>query len=210
MIRRHTFIPLAGLLLSVSAAFGAEPPTVDITVPAAKAAIQKVTNDCGEVNGAGIPACAVYADQVRAVTVKYFAQAQHDVLRSSCVSDNWKLDLGIATRLEELAGSMGKVINFAAQGIQIGEVSTVTGQMAIERMADVGKASLRNAAEMVLTTGQNALKAGCSEVADEHYRYVLVHYTHDWMASFRQRAQVGIDDVRAAKGGFVCRVFGYC
>jgi hypothetical protein len=210
MIFRDTLIPLAGLIFSISAAFGAEPPTVDITVAAAKAAIQKVTNDCGEVNGTGIPACSIYADQVRAVTVKYFVEAQHDVLRSSCTSDNWKLDLGIATRLEELADSMGKVISFAAQGIRIGEVSTVTGRIAIEKISDVGKASLRNGAEMVLTTGQNALKAGCSEVADEHYRYVLVHYTHDWMASFRQRAQVGIDDVRARKSGFGCRVFGNC
>jgi hypothetical protein len=147
---------------------------------------------------------------VRALTVKYFIEAHDGIFHSSCTSDNWKLDLGIATRLEELADSMGKVIDFAVQGIRIGEVSSVTGRIAIERMANVGKSSLREAAEMVLTTGQRALNAGCSEVADEHYRYVLAHYAHDWMASFRQRAQVGIDDVRARKGGFVCRMFGNC
>lgn len=45
----------------------------------------------------------------------------------------------------------------------------------------------------------HALAIGCFDVADRFYRHVIVHLDGPGAAGLRQRAQVGIDDVRAAR-----------
>ena len=41
-----------------------------------------------------------------------------------------------------------------------------------------------------------ALKQGCLDIADERYRHVVTRYTGTAYAAFRDRARIGIDDVR--------------
>lgn len=45
-----------------------------------------------------------------------------------------------------------------------------------------------------------ALEMRCLDLADETYRGVIATYTGTLWSSARQRAQIGVDDVRAARG----------
>lgn len=64
-------------------------------------------------------------------------------------------------------------------------------------------------AEMLLTTGDLALRAGCRDQADRNYRAVLTSFLSEDMSAYRERARVGIEDVRNSRGLF-CRVMGRC
>ncbi|MDH2341477.1 hypothetical protein [Bradyrhizobium sp. SSUT77] len=68
---------------------------------------------------------------------------------------------------------------------------------------------IRFGAEMLLTTGDLALQAGCREEADRSYRAVLASFVSEDMSAYRERARVGIEDVRNSRGLF-CRVVGRC
>lgn len=50
-----------------------------------------------------------------------------------------------------------------------------------------------------LDVAEAALKHGCLDVADEMYRHVLQRYVGIAYSGLRQRAQVGINDVRSRK-----------
>ena len=44
-----------------------------------------------------------------------------------------------------------------------------------------------------------ALKSGCLDVADQAYRRIISYYTGSAYAGIRDRAKLGIDDVRSAR-----------
>lgn len=50
-----------------------------------------------------------------------------------------------------------------------------------------------------LTLADAALKANCLDMADEIYREVISTYTGSRFAAFRERAKLGVDDVRAKR-----------
>lgn len=56
------------------------------------------------------------------------------------------------------------------------------------------------AADSYLIVGDAYLKARCLNQADTQYRHVLATYPGASYVGVRQRAQVGIEDVRAARG----------
>jgi len=57
----------------------------------------------------------------------------------------------------------------------------------------------RIAADLTLDIAESALKHDCLDFADKVYRSVISTYVGSGYAAHRQRAQIGIDDVRAAK-----------
>lgn len=64
-------------------------------------------------------------------------------------------------------------------------------------------------ADVHLSIGDQALKSGCRKEADKNYRAVLARFTGARLASYRERAQVGIADVRSSSG-IICKLTGYC
>ncbi len=44
-----------------------------------------------------------------------------------------------------------------------------------------------------------ALKKKCFEIADQHYRHIVSRYTGSAYAAYRERAMIGIEDVRAKR-----------
>lgn len=54
-------------------------------------------------------------------------------------------------------------------------------------------------AEAVLEAGETALESECLDFADSQYRFVLRTMTEEAFAAHRQRALVGIEDVRGAR-----------
>lgn len=104
-----------------------------------------------------------------------------------------------------IAEMMDKTLTFGgAPGLTKGEAVRYVDEfsMIFDRLLQFG-------AEVHLSVGNQALQAGCRKEADKNYRAVLSRFTGDRLASFRERAQVGIADVRSS-GGLICRITGYC
>jgi hypothetical protein len=59
--------------------------------------------------------------------------------------------------------------------------------------------SRQDAAEMMLDVADRAQKKGCLDVADQTHRQVIANYIGSGYAAYRQRAEIGIADIRAAK-----------
>lgn len=61
-----------------------------------------------------------------------------------------------------------------------------------------------------LEIADKAFQAGCYERAEHEYRKVIKEHTGSQEAALRDRAKVGIDDVRSKSGSFLCRTIGFC
>jgi hypothetical protein len=130
--------------------------------------------------------------------------------RSKCDSATWTIGASYAAQFESIVDLMSETISFIAKKVDAGYIYAALGKRDIKEQLDVAKRALRSGAEIRLFTADEALKAGCMDIADAQYRHVLVTYISDIMMSYRQRAQLGVDDVRVRKSSLLCRTIGYC
>ncbi|MET4371042.1 hypothetical protein ABIA99_003736 [Bradyrhizobium sp. LB12.1] len=99
--------------------------------------------------------------------------------------------------------------------VRIMEGTEVLGRTDRSERANVGELSyiinqlMRFGANMLLATGDLALKSGCRNEADRSYRAVIASFVGEDMAAYRERARIGIEDVRNS-AGLLCRTIGYC
>jgi hypothetical protein len=64
---------------------------------------------------------------------------------------------------------------------------------------DIAQQEVANLATTLFTVADGALKLGCRQVADYYYRRILSIFTGSAYEAYRQRALVGIEDVRRAR-----------
>jgi hypothetical protein len=78
-------------------------------------------------------------------------------------------------------------------------IKVATARIAHEQdigLNDVAYEEAAALAELILASADLARVSNCPKIADEFYRQVLVIFTGTVYAAYRQRAVVGIDDVR--------------
>jgi hypothetical protein len=61
--------------------------------------------------------------------------------------------------------------------------------------------SIERHTSLAFALADAALKSGCLDTADQAYRRLVVFYTGANYAGIRDRAKLGIDDVRAVRAG---------
>lgn len=64
----------------------------------------------------------------------------------------------------------------------------------------VGLSALRDSAGHLLFQADEMKRKGCLDEADRGYREVVSTYVGNGYAAYRQRAEIGIEDIRRARG----------
>jgi hypothetical protein len=200
-------LALIGLLASASEPVFAQLGTtltdtcksLSVDVPIVKDAAG-VANKCHVGMGSMLCACMVSAVQRKLMAD--FELWKKGIAGSSCSSPNWnsgvgyeKELLGLVSIMEPRAGEYGRLVRDAES------------KLMFDQMFSPVESSMRSAAEVTLSVGDEALRVGCLDIADAQYRHALSTYS---IANYMQRAQVGIDDVRVRRSAIMCRLFGYC
>jgi hypothetical protein len=70
-----------------------------------------------------------------------------------------------------------------------------------ERLWDVAQQEAEDLATTLFIVADGARSLGCRKIADHYYRQVLSIFTGSAYNAYRQRALVGIEDVRKARTG---------
>jgi hypothetical protein len=66
-------------------------------------------------------------------------------------------------------------------------------------IARIQAGSIERHTSLAFGLADAALESGCLDVADQAYRRIITYYTGSAYAGLRDRAKLGIDDVRAAR-----------
>lgn len=69
----------------------------------------------------------------------------------------------------------------------------------IRRPIDPGRLAQEERASYTIVAADSALKIGCIDIADEKYRSIVNEYTGSAFFNLRERAKIGIEDVRSRR-----------
>jgi hypothetical protein len=129
---------------------------------------------------------------------------------SECRTNAWMDAIQPAIRFEAFTTLLGLSIQNAGKLAQTGELDSFDYRNSSARLLDVARQAINLGAEFRLSIADQAQKAGCLDFADDQYRHVISLYTQDFASAFRQRAQIGIDDIRSRKANLMCKWFSRC
>lgn len=108
------------------------------------------------------------------------AVAQINRDKTTCSPEFWDPISGMAQRLKAITPVTWQVIE-SGSGANFYKPALTTA---------------RGSAEIVLIHADDALKRGCIDYADKLYRSIMMNFPGEEFAAERQRAQIGIEDVR--------------
>jgi hypothetical protein len=143
-----------------------------------------------------------------AESVLLTAEAAKARAGASCKADDWYSDFH-RKLLEQQASHLARASKLAIW-MRTSAISVEGRNELPSSITEAAVRIFRSSADVELSFGDAALKAGCVDVADAKYRGILTRYHQDFMSSHRQRAQVGIDDARAKRSAILCRLVNYC
>jgi hypothetical protein len=69
---------------------------------------------------------------------------------------------------------------------------------------------ISEAEEVLLKSGEHAAKSGCLDIADSYYKKVLSSFPSSASAAARERAQVGLAELRQKSESWSCKLLGRC
>lgn len=118
---------------------------------------------------------------------------------NDCSSSTWVgsesikifLDIGVISA-EQVQLIQPMVINSRAR-------PTDPVYKALLNFSELMKDSLYASGMQRLAIADLALQSKCLDIADQNYRYVIAKFPSEAFAGLRQRAQVGVDDVRSSR-----------
>lgn len=154
-------------------------------------------------------ACPEMATKFEQSVLKDVSAERAGLASAACNSEQWNNLDKYRDALQQVAIDLARAKKLA-DWMRTSAVSIEGRDELPHKMADTSIRIFRSSADVELSFGDTALRAGCLDVADTQYRRVLTHYNQGFMTSHRQRAQVGIDDVRARRTGFLCKLANYC
>jgi hypothetical protein len=130
-----------------------------------------------------------------------------ELLRSpgQCKGNAPSLDLKFSFGAEQLvlnaeADAIRSKMGLARSKLELAaQVRDRSGPDIFERTMDELEAQLQQKATQRFEIDDAALSAGCLDLADKGYRAILEEYNRPGDQAIRDRAKVGIDDVRAKR-----------
>jgi hypothetical protein len=99
--------------------------------------------------------------------------------------------------MAELAASKCNSSVDAIEATKEAAVSRVNHYQAVG-LYDIAQQEVENLATTLFLVADGSKKIGCRKIADYYYRQILAIFTGTAYAAYRQRAMVGIEDVRRA------------
>jgi hypothetical protein len=146
----------------------------------------------------GASCSEIYSDLYEKIK-KHYRSEINSINTSDCKSLTWE----VKSSFELLSLLNSKALDHAQYlrpvVIRSGARPTDPVFVALETTVNILKNTALSAASLRLDVADLALKSKCFDIADENYRYVVKNYSSDLFSGLRQRAQIGIDDVRSAR-----------
>lgn len=142
--------------------------------------------------------CSVWLPSTVEVLIKQVENSQKLIGTASCTSNTWEDTAGSISALQIMYvvghSTVGAVSNAALSG---------NGNLPLETAARVSgvlekayKNARLSAAYSFLELADLAKRSKCFDISDKYYRHVIKVFVGDDMNALRQRAQIGIEDLR--------------